>query len=537
MKSVLLVVFALLFLREGSCLELKHLPIQDAGRIKPLDSFARETLTLLTGRPTYQSEDPSTTILFLMIDPNKWQQTEFIEIKNLELKKNLKLSEEETKFSYATLRATDQLANVFQDLVNTRKSNPKLRPYYQAAQRLENQLQLFLGIMGGDFLPLIPMQKIGSRWKSPKDFNEEEQRHFMGLINYVIQDKNNFWVNPDHYYKQIKNLYQTSYPDSFLLELEVFYNEVHFFKLAWLLYAASIIAFLIFAAKAFSEKINLTPSIGLVGAGLILHSIGFLIRIIILGRPPVSNMYETVIWVSWGAVFFGLIIEFIFKLKYTVPIGALMGLIALIISDSAPSILNPSLHPLEPVLRSQLWLTIHVMVITISYSAFLLAMGLGHLALYHYAMGESQRKEIISQLVNAIYRCLQFGVALLAPGIILGGVWADYSWGRFWGWDPKETWALIVLLGYITLLHGKVAGWIKGFGLVVGSILLFNLVIMAWYGVNYILGAGLHTYGFGAGGVEYVVTAIVLDFLLVMYLCSIKKINLKEARKHNQETK
>ena len=96
-----------------------------------------------------------------------------------------------------------------------------------------------------------------------------------------------------------------------------------------------------------------------------------------------------------------------------------------------------------------------------------------------------------------------------------GGVWANYSWGRFWGWDPKETWALIALLCYITTLHGRLAGWWTQFGLVVASVVCFLAVLMAWYGVNFVLGKGLHSYGFGIGGETYVATFVVLDLLFV----------------------
>ena len=116
-----------------------------------------------------------------------------------------------------------------------------------------------------------------------------------------------------------------------------------------------------------------------------------------------------------------------------------------------------------------------------------------------------------------LYRVLQLGVLLLAAGTILGGVWANYSWGRFWGWDPKETWALIALLCYITTLHGRLAGWWSEFGLVVASVVCFLAVLMAWYGVNFVLGKGLHSYGFGIGGETYVGTFVVADLLFVAF--------------------
>ena len=168
-------------------------------------------------------------------------------------------------------------------------------------------------------------------------------------------------------------------------------------------------------------------------------------------------------------------------------------------------------------MRSNYWLIVHVMTISISYAAFMLAFGLGDLGLIYFAINEEKYAEQIQKTTTGCYRAMQIGVAFLAPGIILGGIWADYSWGRFWGWDPKETWALIALLGYIIILHARLVGWLKNFGTLAAGIITFNLVIMAWYGVNFVLGAGLHSYGFGAGGIEYVSVFVGLHFLFVAY--------------------
>ena len=122
--------------------------------------------------------------------------------------------------------------------------------------------------------------------------------------------------------------------------------------------------------------------------------------------------------------------------------------------------------------------------------------------------------KLLSQLN---YRVLQVGVLLLTTGIILGGIWAHFSWGRFWGWDPKETWALIALLCYLVPLHGRLVGWIGNFGISVASVAAFNAVLMAWYGVNFVLGTGLHSYGFGTGGSEWMLASVVgADLLFVL---------------------
>jgi ABC-type transport system involved in cytochrome c biogenesis permease subunit len=167
-------------------------------------------------------------------------------------------------------------------------------------------------------------------------------------------------------------------------------------------------------------------------------------------------------------------------------------------------------------------LSTHVTIITISYAAFFLAFALGDVLLFFYLKDEKKYAKEIQAGCQSIYRSMQIGVVLLAAGTILGGIWADYSWGRFWGWDPKETWALIALLGYLAVLHGRLTGWVKNFELAAGAIVMFSLVIMAWYGVNFVLGAGLHSYGFGAGGVEYVTAFVVVHLLYVVYVSTVR---------------
>lgn len=250
----------------------------------------------------------------------------------------------------------------------------------------------------------------------------------------------------------------------------------------------------------------------LYGLGLIAMLVGFGMRVAISGRPPVSNMYESVIYVGFGVAVFGLIFELIYRKKYILTAAAAVSTLALILADNCPTILDPSLRPLEPVLRSNFWLVIHVMTITLSYAAFALAMGIANITLGYFLVGSSNGAAI-SALSRFAYKAIQVGVLLLAAGTILGGVWADYSWGRFWGWDPKEVWALVALLGYLCVLHSRFAGWVGQRGLAALSVVCFCLVVMAWYGVNFVLGAGLHSYGFGGGGKGWVCSAVLFNLL------------------------
>ena len=187
-------------------------------------------------------------------------------------------------------------------------------------------------------------------------------------------------------------------------------------------------------------------------------------------------------------VFFSRVLNYFYRNKFYALAAALIATLCMLTADMAPTILDDSIQPLEPVLRSNLWLTVHVLTITLSYATFFLAFGLGDIGLFYYWRDEKKYAEILRSISLSIYRCMQVGVVLLAAGTILGGVWADYSWGRFWGWDPKETWALIALLGYLAVLHGRLVGLIQQYGMMVSAILTFSLVMMSWYGVNYVLG-------------------------------------------------
>jgi cytochrome c-type biogenesis protein CcsB len=305
------------------------------------------------------------------------------------------------------------------------------------------------------------------------------------------------------------------YPQDRQLRLEYFCNHFDGFYRAIWFYG---LAFLVLLVAHLRRTATALRSIGVAIAilGLAFHATGIVLRCLIAGRPPVTNMYESIIWVSFAVSFFGMI----FFARYRTPVYLLAALpvtlIALLLVHQMPIAMPSSIDPLVPVLRDNFWLTIHVLTITLSYAAFALAMGFGHILLFRYAR-DPQGARADAPMHFWLYRVLQLGVLLLAAGTILGGVWANYSWGRFWGWDPKETWALIALLCYIVTLHGRLAGWWTQFGLVVASVVCFLAVLMAWYGVNFVLGKGLHSYGFGIGGETYVATFVIVDLAFVAF--------------------
>lgn len=519
---------------------IRYLPVQDGGRIKPYDTFAKEVLEVVYGKKTYKTESGESAPAYLivltwMLSPDSWTNRPLFEVNHLDVKNKLGLAHDRKYFSSTELFTTDKFQNLMQELADKRQSQEKLTPYFQALQRLQNQMIYFRELAGGRLLRIMPSQD-SDTWLSVAEIPEAQQQLFIGISQSVAaylgalaekKDIDSAKTTLDQaviaFQDSVAKLAPEKYAQAHKVDTEVLYNDTHLFRWTYVLYILAAIILLFIWVRNLQSGMALVWAITLLG--FFVHILGFAFRIYLAERPPVTNMYETVVWVSWGTLLFAMILEKIYKYKIFLLAGLLMGFVCMVIADTAPAVLDPSIQPLEAVLRSSYWLIVHVMTITISYAAFALAFALGDIGLIYYAIDKEKHAEKIKHITTGVYRSMQIGVAFLAPGIILGGIWADASWGRFWGWDPKETWALIALLGYIIILHARLVNWIENFGMLVSGVLTFNLVIMAWYGVNFILGAGLHSYGFGAGGVEYVSIFVLLHCIFVGYVFSVKKLS------------
>ncbi len=517
---------------------IRYLPVQDSGRIKPFDTFAKETLEIIYGKKVYKADEKSNPIeahwvvLTWMLSPESWIDRPLFEVRHFEVLEKLGLSKDKRYYTGEELFKTEKFSNIMQELANQKESKEKLTPYFQALQRLENQFFIFREIAGGRMLAVLPKPD-SDQWYSVADLPEFFQQKFLEIskgtatfLGTKAEGKNadEAGLKLDDAVRSFVASAEKFSPEKYQVSkvnTEVLYNKVHPFRWAYIFYLLSTLTILFIWIR--KQEKGMALAWAFLWTGFVIHTLGFVFRVYLAERPPVSNMYETVIWTSWGAILFSIILEKIYNFRVLLLGGGLTGLVALIVADFAPAVLDPSLQPLEAVLRSNYWLIVHVMTITISYAAFLLAFGLGDIGLIYYVIDAEKHKDTIQKLTTGVYRAMQIGVAFLTPGIILGGIWADYSWGRFWGWDPKETWALIVLLGYIVVLHARLVGWLKNFGTLAAGVISFSLVIMAWYGVNFVLGAGLHSYGFGAGGVEYVSVFVLLHILFVIYAFFVQK--------------
>lgn len=513
---------------------LETLAIQEGGRRKPYFVFTEESLRSLSGKTSLFLDGKTITapelITSFWLEPEKnWASQPLLLVSHQPLKVALGLPPQQKFFSYQELSHNEKLLTLIKDASMERRRDPRkrLQGLSKEASDVGMRLSLFEELINGSIFCIVPnAESAGGRWASLIDWKVANGEDAAVAIE-AFSAMQMAWAQHDalafeQAVTQLQSVLSSlQAPDSlprWKIKLEVFYQKFHPFRWAWIFYAFAGILLLLFSGVQKSEGTrNRWKQFGykmawfLAGSGFLLQTGGLLARILIAGRPPVTNMYESVIWVAFGTILFALIFEAIYHAGTFLLAAVPVAVASLILADSQPMILDQSIHPLTPVLRDNFWLTIHVLTITLSYAAFALSLGVAHVALIRIIV----RKKVSPTLYNYLYRCLQVGVLMLATGVILGGVWANYSWGRFWDWDPKETWALTALLGYLFLLHGRIAGRWGGFGLAVGAVLAFLSVLMAWYGVNFVLGAGLHSYGFGTGGMPFVIGFIILELLVV----------------------
>lgn len=510
--------------------------IQERGRIKPFETFAREAVLYVTGKVKFAGWNPVELTLAWASDPEIWKNAKIIQIKHLELKRTLGLPESEVYFSMDEIVKNKQFLDQLETVFRKGQRDEALSPLEKEVGKLDGQISTFQMIASGGSWLIVPNPTDpAASWFSIKDIassiassgeasaaglNPEEIKNiattFQELIS-AYREKNGESLRDSatRLASNVKSIVKdpSLYPSQRVLNYEVHYNNFRPFRIAWVLYLLALLI-LIFS---FNLPWKWLPTTGVVVtfAAFLCHIYGFLLRYLISGRPPVTNMFETVIWVTWGAVLFSIILYLVYKNRILLTASAGVATVGLILADFIPAVLDPSINPLVPVLRSNFWLTTHVLIINLGYAGGALAAGLGNIVMGRVLFSKPSKKSI-ETLSHLTYRAMQFGVILLTAGTILGGIWADQSWGRFWGWDPKEVWALISILVYLAVLHGRYIDWLKDFGIAAGGALCFLAIIMAWYGVNFVLGVGLHSYGFGGGGVQYVALFAILQIFFVV---------------------
>jgi ABC-type transport system involved in cytochrome c biogenesis permease subunit len=303
---------------------------------------------------------------------------------------------------------------------------------------------------------------------NPAQFNQ-------ALINYRV------WMQENELYPALKKGSQ-----------EFFFNQIEPFYKSMVIYVAALLLGCIFWINL-SEPVRRT-GFALLVLAFVIHSLGLGFRMFLEGRPPVTNLYSSAIFIGWGACLFGIFLERIFKGGIGLVVAGFIGFATLIIAHHL-ALSGDTMEMLQAVLDTNLWLATHVVIVTCGYAAMFVA---GILAIIYILRGfftRSLTPDVAKTLSRMVYGIVCFATLFSFVGTILGGIWADQSWGRFWGWDPKENGALLIVLWNALILHARWGGMIKQRGLMAMAVFGNIITSFSWFGVN-MLGIGLHSYGF-----------------------------------------
>lgn len=478
--------------------ELDDMPILAGGRVKPLFVHAKESLKFLFDQTNYQDLNASEIYCHLSLE-GFGIKNDFnfpVKVEHMKTREFLKLGQDKN----IPIKSLLEKAELLKNELMIQKENSA---YKKELNKLLQKLELYDSIIKAVDWKMPD----GNKWSPLIEFLTEEKIIALREKNISEPFKTLF--------SDAKANFLKSKGDHYLLELT--YVKSHIFSYALALVLVGITLLVLFK--------NNTPGIIIAVLTLLVQIAGITMRVMISGRAPVTNMYETVMFSGFGALLIGTIITSVKKDKLFILAGLSYNFLCLMMMMFANGMLNSAISPLVPVLRDNFWLSTHVTMVILSYAALALSWIISNITLVRSNFFTITKADF-NYNVELAYTCIKVGVVMLATGIILGGVWADYSWGRFWGWDPKETWSLIVLLIYMAILHGKSTSWInpKKFNFYVSG--AFMTVMMAWFGVNYILASGLHSYGFSEGGAIFLASmfAIQTALLITSYFSGKKKV-------------
>ena len=600
-----------------------HIPIQEEGRIKPIDSFARNQLLKIYGKSKLTIYDKDNTkhnisaidwlFSILKQEPSSLNQIIFkienpdvVKSLNLDITKKLTysfnqinngLNQDNNKELIQNIKQTDKKylslvekqildldikRNLFIKLFNSASciipmtviSNPLLAKAFEISEsqgvsyfyylnnqiKIHHNLQKLINVIdtedtsneilielreimdiisvyenelfmrnhssklrSSDILKLIPDDV---EWQSPwnivdqikigNSISEENMLIIFILENLLNHSQSNKDINNKNLYEYRLTIEAVTDINSNILIREVNYNQSNLFLWSLIFYILTLTSLLIISIFRFNSiNLNLLPVI-LIIIGFLYHLAGIVIRMTIMARPPVSTLYESIIFVGLITVLFSIILEIIKKDHLSLFVGTIGGIILHYISFRYAAD-GDTLGVLVAVLNSNFWLATHVTTITSGYGATVICSLIGHLYLILAVFNpnnKSQLKTIYKNMLAMTFIALFFTMF----GTILGGIWGDQSWGRFWGWDPKENGALLIVMWLLMMIHLKISGMVKGEGYALGLVLANITVALAWFGVN-LLSVGLHSYGFTDGAAFNLLVFIIFEifFGLTLY--------------------
>ena len=525
--------------------------IQDySGRMMPVHTYASEMLRKLSKSDVY--EDYNATQIFLSIQesPMLWYNVPIIYLKPR------KADSIRTIIGVDYSQKHVSLLDFF-----TPDGRNKLGPYLEEAYKVQvpngfqkevkeayGRLSLLSDALEGRSLKIFPVpEDENNKWISSIEYRNEGYRETIKdtLYGNFINNGFNFYLmtldnakqsgdftNADRLLEDFKRTQQklggVIMPSDEKIKAEILYNKYDIFKrlFSWYMYAGALLFILLIVQifKSHNKAINTSVKVfKVIIIGLFfIHTGGLIVRWYLSGHAPWSDAYESMIYVAWATMLFGLL----FGRKSDLTIAATAFVTSIILMVAHWNWMDPSIANLEPVLQGY-WLMIHVAVIVASYGPFTLGWVLGIVALLLMAFTNKKNKEKmllnLKELTIINEMALTVGLVMLTIGNFLGGMWANESWGRYWGWDPKETWALISIMIYAFVIHMRLVPGLRGIWFYsLMSVLAFCSILMTYFGVNFYL-SGLHAYASGDQIISFQAVALYLGIIFILAFFAYRK--------------
>ena len=485
--------------------------VQDyMGRIKPISTEAVEIVNKITGKSSLFGLTPEQMILGMTTNAGLWQEMKIIKLSNPSIKKVLGLSPEAEYVSFASMFDDEGYYKLAKQVsAANQKAQSKRDTFDNDIIKFDEKLNIAYLTLKGVLFKFIPIPNDASHtWIAPNDAFSHPQvsgevksmlnDYFVGLQEGISTNK---WDNANIALAKLKenqrSLSGGILPSETRVRAEVLYNHMGLFqKLIGFYFVLGCGAFVLALISIFKGKNypTLEKSVLYIFiAGFIAHSFGLALRWYISGHAPWSDSYESMVYIGWSAGFAGVMV---FR-KSILSLAAAAILAAIVMLVAHMSFVNPQITNLVPVLKSY-WLTVHVSVITASYGFLGMGALLGFITLLLMILKNKKNalrmNEQIRHLVAINEISLIIGLAMLTVGNFFGGIWANESWGRYWGWDPKETWSFVSIIVYALILHLRFVPKLNSvYVFSIASLVGYSSIMMTYFGVNFYL-TGMHSY-------------------------------------------
>ncbi|SHF58715.1 cytochrome c-type biogenesis protein CcsB [Mariniphaga anaerophila] len=520
--------------------EFEELLLQSTkGRTEPTATLASEILRKVAKKNKWERMSASEVFLSMQSNPEQWKSVAIIKVANPELKKMLDVTGDYTSFNNIVLprekggyRLNAAVSKAFSKKSSERDKLDK------EIINVDERVNILFNVFSGNFFTVFPVPNHeNQKWVTANDaealeenavFAAQATRNYLGAV--AAYD----WGTASQILDQIKDYQQKEgariIPSSSKIKLEILYHKWDVFgKLSKILLTAGLVLLLLQLYTIFNPRTKMATlkKVGFIFILLLfaVETAGLAVRWYISGHAPWSNGYESMVFVSWATLLSGII--FVRRSEITLSLTTLLAGLTLLVAGF--SWMSPEITNLVPVLKSY-WLIVHVAIIMASYGFLGIGAMLGLLNLLLIIFRNKKNKKrvnhTIKELVVIIHISLILGIFMLTAGSFIGGIWANESWGRYWGWDPKETWAMVTILAYTFIVHmHKIPGFKGSYAVSAASLVGFGSVLMTYFGVNYYL-SGLHSYAQGEpapipAGVYVAIVAVIM--LVIIAFVSDKK--------------